>query len=176
MFDMHHRSTSLDNKMPKITVDDLEIHSKDTPVDEQAGDSTFFPGSGDSDVTLVSAGGSATEEECFGKEDDTNESEKEESVFDTWDGIRAWEISWYARWELLIELVKRDEVKRKALGCLATSSSEPMPKFFFPEANGEEDEEDNDDEEDYGTIVSNPLYGRRVLAGFERAHEFFANK
>jgi hypothetical protein len=155
---MHHRSTSLDDKIAKKAVDDLEFLSEVAIVDEQAGDRTLFAGSGDSDVTLVSgdmSGGSTTKEECLGKEDDTNESDND---FRTWDGVRAWEISWYARWELLIKLVKRDEVERKGLSCIATSSPEPMPKFFFAEANGEEEDDDDDDDEDYGTIISNPLY------------------
>jgi len=82
-------------------------------------------------------------------------------------------MSWYARWELLIELVKNDESKRNALEYVGTPLREPPPMFFFAGENGEE--EDDDDEEDYGTIVSNPVFGRRVQAGLGNVQKFFAN-
>ena len=178
MFDMHHRSASLDDKVPQKTVDDSDLPSHDPTLVKQADEATHLTGSSDSDTTLVSkdaVDGCTTKNGCSEKEYDTHDSEDEDGDFRTWDGVRAWEISWYARWELLIELVTRDEARRNALEFVAPSSSDRPPMFYFTGENDEVEEEDDEDE-DYGTIISNPLYGRRVQAGFGTAQEFFANQ
>src|SRR6202042_3057209 len=117
------------------------------------------------------SGGSITNQKYLETDDDTHKSE-DDNVFHTWDGVRAWEMSWYARWELLIELVKNDESKRNALEYVGTSS-EPPPMFFFAGENGEEDDDDDDDDDDYGTIISNPVFGRRVQTGLGKVQKFF---
>jgi hypothetical protein len=174
MFDMHHRSTSPDRTTPKITADHSDFLSNHA--------ATVTPGQGDKvsgstecNVTLVSSafsGGSVTHQKYLEVDDDTHKSEEDNNVFHTWDGVRAWEMSWYARWELLIELVKNDESKRNALEYVGTSSREPPPMFFFAGENGEEDDDDYDD---YGTIVSNPVFGRHVQAGLGKVQKLFAN-
>jgi len=175
MFDMHHRSTSLHNTS-KMNVGESEGLSNAVNMDKQASDAT---GSNDRDAILVSEevlGSSVTRKAFSGKGSDIDEF-GESGEFQTWDGVRAWEISWYARWELLIELVKRDEVKRNVLGCVVTCPHEPPPMFFFAGENSKEDDDDEEEEEeDYGTIVSNPLYGRPVHVGFGGARECFANE
>jgi hypothetical protein len=153
MFDMHHRSSKFDRTTPKLTVDTSE-----SPVSDEA---TDYPGNvtsaSDSDETLVSetleSGLSICKDECPRQDGGSGG----DSNCHTWDGARAWEISWYARWELLRELVKRDEAKRNVLDCTATTPCEPSPMFFFAG-------DDEEDDEDYGTIVANPLFGRRIHA------------
>jgi len=161
MFDMHHRSTSLDRTTSKMTAGGFDLLSNHATTDEQADEVTSFADSSDSDLTLVSedtSGSSEYKEKYLRTEDNIHESEEDSGGFCAWDGVRAWEISWYARWELLIELVKTDENKRNGLEYVGTSPREPPPMFFFAGEDGEED----DDDEDYGIIVSNPLFGKRV--------------
>ncbi|KIM86783.1 hypothetical protein PILCRDRAFT_816036 [Piloderma croceum F 1598] len=179
MFDMHHRSTSPERTTPKLTVDHSDfISNRAATVTTGQGDKVS--GYTECNVTLVSgdfSDGSITNQKYLEADDDTHKSEEDDNVFHTWDGVRAWEMSWYARWELLIELVKNDESKRNALEYVGTSSREPPPMFFFAGENGEEDDDDDDDddEEDYGTIISNPVFGRRVQTGLGKVQKFFAN-
>lgn len=165
MFDMHHRSVSL-NDNPTMPVKTSDVLST---VDKAISDITGF---NDNDVTLVSEDvsvGSISKEARSMEGYDANQPEDEDRDVRAWDGVRSWEISWYARWELLIELVKRDEVKKKVWDSYPI---EPPPMFFFAGAN--DDEDDDEDEDDYGTIISNPLYGRRLQAGLGMVQDFFA--
>jgi hypothetical protein len=144
-----------------MTAGGFDLLSNHATTDEQADEVTSSADSSDSDLTLVSedtSGSSEYKEKYLRTEDNIHESEEDSGGFRAWDGVRAWEISWYARWELLIELVKTDENKRNGLEYVGTSPREPPPMFFFAGEDGEED----DDDEDYGIIVSNPLFGKRV--------------
>ncbi|KAH7928558.1 hypothetical protein BV22DRAFT_190024 [Leucogyrophana mollusca] len=82
-----------------------------------------------------------------------------------WDGVRAWELSWYARWELFINLIQRDHELQQP------SPPEPMVHF-----SGETSEQDScdDDEEDYGTLVSNPIFTKTFEEGYRPAIDFFS--
>ncbi|KAG2356690.1 hypothetical protein BDR07DRAFT_1422555, partial [Suillus spraguei] len=104
--------------------------------------------------------------------------------------VRAWELNWYARWELLIGLVQRDQALRQAapLSPSTTSSDEdhsspkellepftpkaPTPIFHFA---GEDEQDDGDEEDDYGTLIANPIYNvnETVKEGYHRAVNFF---
>jgi hypothetical protein len=155
------------------TNEGLNVHAEDVSL------SSDFS---DSDVTLVSENRSSispTNEKCLGddskkseEEEEEEEEEEDNTDFSTWDGVRAWEISWYARWELLVELVKRDEIIRNTSAHAFTphEPAQPPSMFFF---EGEGDGED-EDEDDYGTVVSTSFRGTHLEAGFERAQEFFA--
>lgn len=176
LFDMHHRST--DQKTENI---DEGITAGASLSEEEVGDITLAAGDDDeSDVTVVSSRSSSAKTKCASLPGDADEAD---SDFHTSDGVRAWEISWYARWELLIELVKREEFTRHASKRLVMAKPvQPAPMFFFAGENGGDAEEDgddwdDDDDEDYGAIVANPLYGNgrsSIQVGFERAQEFFA--
>jgi len=177
MFDMHHRSTTAEEKLPNRPSDESLAPTNEEPKD-QADDVVLSSDFSDSDITLVADGrlsGSSSVEKCI--EDDSTESE-DDSNFSTWDGVRAWEISWYARWELLVELVKRDEVLRNAstLAPNLHGPAQPTPMFFFEGEDDDEEDDDEDDDEDYGTIVSTSFRGTRLEAGFDRAQQFFANR
>lgn len=178
MFDMHHRSTTSEGKsLGKAPgYESLSLSDEGLNVAEDVSLSSDFS---DSDVTLVSENQSSisstnTERLAEDSKKSAEEEEAEEvnTEFCTWDGVRAWEISWYARWELLVELVKRDEILRNASTDVFTPHEpvQPPPMFFF---EGEEDGED-EDEDDYGTIVSTSFRGTHLEAGFGRAQEFFA--
>ena len=94
----------------------------------------------------------------------------EDDDYYTCDGVRAWEISWYARWEVLVELVRRDEVPFSIPAPVSGSGEiqkKEKPMFFFA------DEEDGEEDEDYGTILPNPIYGLKPgsMTGIGRVYE-----
>lgn len=177
MFDMHHRAISRAvqrdvercDEVVKIVVpnsEPVEV-SCETGEDEAPPLSAGFS-EADSDITLVEEDSSFFDTKNSEISDDTNAS-----LF-TWEGVRAWEITWYARWELLVELVKREDafIKRDDMIVMPCAPVAPPPPvhlgaiaerpqmFYFAGENGEED----DDEEDYGTLVDNPLFTRTDIA------------
>ncbi|KII87692.1 hypothetical protein PLICRDRAFT_42204 [Plicaturopsis crispa FD-325 SS-3] len=160
LFDMHHRATDGSNSADDIANRLLAARAH-----------TEEDSFSDADVTLV---------------EDTAQASKSKvsddgKGFRTWDGVRSWEISWYARWELLVELVKREEGLDKD-GVFTTISLSPSssddghadavastrpPMFYFAGEDGDEEDED------YGEIVANPLFTRSFAAGFDRSQDFF---
>ncbi|KZP16911.1 hypothetical protein FIBSPDRAFT_865442 [Athelia psychrophila] len=207
MFDMHHRASALSEihindgdaheieepemDSPKhgslinITITEVAPES-DSPEPEANGelepngDLTLLSiNDSDSDLTVFSPSNScvsSAKTKCSSLPEDDEDS----GDFHTSDGVRAWEINWYARWELLIELIKRDALSRHGNADSQfkppAPRPDPGPRFFLAEEE-EAEWDDEDDDEDYGAIVTNPIYGSgrsSIQVGFERAQEFFA--
>ncbi|KAG1882549.1 hypothetical protein F4604DRAFT_1741385 [Suillus subluteus] len=185
VFDMHQRAVHIS--------DQIQGSASSGSLQSSTGSTTCD----DEDVTLV-----ADDEPPFEKQTLDNGSHQEclppetpkRSPPCTWEAIRAWELNWYARWELLIGLVQRDQALRQAapLSPSITPSrfvdEDPSPpkgllEPFTPKAPtpiihfaGEDGEGDNGDEEDdYGTLVANPIYNvdETFKEGYRRAVNFF---
>jgi len=75
-----------------------------------------------------------------------------------------WEVTWYARWELLVELVRRDQARgRGVIPGTIPGRDRPGKRMFY--LGGDDDGEDgngnmdvDEDEDDYGVLVANPAY------------------
>jgi hypothetical protein len=106
-----------------------------------------------------------------------------------WKATRDWEMNWYARWELLIGLIQRDQDLQQPLPFPTTLSGsidddaspleEPMEPltpetsiFHFAGENEEGDEEDEEDDD--GTLVMNPMYSKSFEEGHRLAVNFFS--
>ncbi|TFY83702.1 hypothetical protein EWM64_g316 [Hericium alpestre] len=110
----------------------------------------------------------------------------------------AWENSWQARWEVLTELVRRNQESlltgaedvAASLGLPHISGSLESPqadgtpatppiKFFFaddgPGQGGEDGEAGDESEDDYGEVLMNPQFTRPFESGMELAREFLEN-
>ncbi|KAH7909618.1 hypothetical protein BJ138DRAFT_1154874 [Hygrophoropsis aurantiaca] len=156
VFDMHQRSALIaysgsENKLVSSLPPATE-ESRDQRMDEDSDEdretTSLYSNADDADKTLV-----------------VDEPDRVESPKGSWDGERAWELSWYARWELFIGLIQRDHESRQP--------SPPEPMVHFAGENGEE-EGCEDDEEDYGTVVSNPIFTQSFEDGYRRAIGFFS--
>ncbi|KDQ58346.1 hypothetical protein JAAARDRAFT_34141 [Jaapia argillacea MUCL 33604] len=114
--------------------------------------------------------------------------------------LRPWETNWFFRWEKFAELLKEDAAAASASASstrvnspypiltqsspkqqrrqISSSESEegdepPSPKFYFEEADEDESYYQYEDDEDYGVLVSNPVFGRALSAGYgSYAYEF----
>jgi len=95
-----------------------------------------------------------------------------------------WEFSWYARWELLIDLFQRgltecDDFIPMRLGVPLESKAAPPspPERIFRFTVGE-DGDDNDDEdyEDYGTLVASSSFNVDFDEECERAMAFYSRE
>ncbi|KAH0826536.1 hypothetical protein J3R83DRAFT_4889 [Lanmaoa asiatica] len=101
----------------------------------------------------------------------------------SWNCFRAWELSWYARWELLIGLFQRDHAKRdtpdmsvkSASESKATPSSPPARIFRFT-IGDDEDNADGDGDGDYGTIVPDSNFSADFDEECERALAFYSRE
>lgn len=174
-----------------ITVTEVTSDSEET-AGEGEGDMTLLSiddCDSNSDITVFSPSNSCVSSAktmCAslpGDGDEHDEEEEESEDFHTSEGARAWEVSWYARWTLLTELVKRDAKERHNPASARRepkAPAEPSPMFFLAEEEELESEDEDvwdDEDEDYGRIVANPIYGQgrsSIQIGFERAQEFFA--
>jgi hypothetical protein len=185
VFDMHQRAVHIS--------DQIEGSVSSGSLQSSTGSTTC----GDEDVTLV-----ADDEPFFEKQtlDDGSHQEclppetPKRSLPCAWEAIRAWELNWYARWELLIGLVQRDQALRQAapLSPSPTPSSvvdedlsppkellepftpkAPTPIFHFAGEDGEGD--NGDEEDDYGALIANPIYNvdETFKEGYHRAVKFF---
>ncbi|KAG1800366.1 uncharacterized protein HD556DRAFT_1342940 [Suillus plorans] len=185
VFDMYQRATNIS--------DQIQGSASSGSLQSSTGSSTC----GDGDVTLV-----ADDEPPFEKQTLDNGSHQEclsprtpkRSPPCTWEAIRTWELNWYARWELLIGLVQRDQALRQAAplspsiplsGFVDEDSlppkellepftlKAPTPIFLFAGEDGEGDS--GDEEDDYGTLVANPVYNidETFKEGYHRAVNFF---
>ncbi|KAG1729278.1 hypothetical protein EDB19DRAFT_1744125 [Suillus lakei] len=182
VFDMHQRAVPISKQMPgSVSSGSLQSSTGSTTC-------------GDEDVTLVA------DDTIFDKKALDNGSYQEclppetpkGSPPCTWGAIRAWELSWYARWELLIGLVQRDQALRQTpplspstipFGPVDDEVSRPKellkpfetptPIFHFAGEDGEGDS--GDEEDDYGTLVTNPIYivDETFKEGYHRAVNFF---
>ncbi|KAG1763724.1 hypothetical protein EDD22DRAFT_846305 [Suillus occidentalis] len=185
VFDMHQRAVHISDQM-QGSVSSGSLQS-----------STGSTTCGDEDVTLVADDEPFLEKQTL---DDGSHQEclppetPKRSPPCAWEAIRAWELNWYARWELLIGLVQRDQALRKVapLSPSPTPSSfsdedlsppkkllepftpkAPTPIFHFAGEDGEGD--NGDEEDDYGALVSNPIYSvdETFKEGYYRAVKFF---
>ncbi|KAG1775572.1 hypothetical protein EV702DRAFT_942480, partial [Suillus placidus] len=168
VFDMHQRAVHIS--------DQIQASASSGSLQSSTGSTTC----GDEDVTLV-----ADDEPSFEKQKLDNGSHRDclppetpkRSPSCTWEAIRAWELNWYARWELLIGLVQRDQALRQAAPLSPSTTPSgfidedlsapkellepftpkaPTPIFHFAGEDGEGD--DGDEEDDYGTLAANPIY------------------
>ncbi|KAG0702064.1 hypothetical protein DFH29DRAFT_1048529 [Suillus ampliporus] len=169
----------------------ISEHMQDSASSGSLQSSTGSTSCGDEDVTLV-----ADDETIFEKKRLENGSHQESETPKgsppcAWETVRAWEMSWYARWELLIGLVQRDQALRHAAplspsitpsGSIDDEVSLPKKLLepFIPEAPtpifhfaGEDGEDSGDEEDDYGTLVTNPIYNKTFEEGYHRAVNFF---
>jgi hypothetical protein len=183
VFDMHQRAVHISDQIQGSTSSgSLQSSTGSTICDDE-------------DVTLV-----ADDKRSFEKQTLDNGSHQECLLPEgsppcTWDAIRAWELNWYARWELLIGLVQRDQALRQAAPLSPSTTPSgfvdedlsplkellepftpkaPTPVFHFAGEDGEED--DGDEEDDYGTLVANPIYNvdETFKEGYHRAVNFFS--
>ncbi|KAG8216798.1 hypothetical protein J3R82DRAFT_7046 [Butyriboletus roseoflavus] len=173
MFDMHQGSTSL--------VPSASVH--DTPhVEASMSSSTLSSytssASGDdegSDSTLVADDSPIPQSQLPLEPLRCASSPHSPSP---WNHFCGWELSWYARWELLIGLFQRDHIKCDTLEMSmelvvpveskATPPSPPEPIFRF--TVGEDgDDNDDDEDEDYGRVVSDSTFGVDFDEECERA-------
>ncbi|KAG2133713.1 hypothetical protein DEU56DRAFT_810316 [Suillus clintonianus] len=185
VFDMHQRAVPISEQM--------KGSASSGSLESSTGSTTC----GDEDVTLV-----ADDEPFLEKKALDNGSHQgclppetpASSPAFTWEAIRAWELGWYARWELLIGLVQRDQALRQTapLSPSTTPSGSadddvsppkellepftleaPSPIFHFAGEDGEGDS--GDEEDDYGTLVANPIYNvdETFKEGYARAVNFF---
>lgn len=100
--------------------------------------------------------------------------------------LRVWELSWYARWELLIGLLKRDRCNSFDTSIIlepspeskAASSSPPTRLFRFTLAGDDSDDDDDDDDEDedYGTLLSHTRFSAEFDEECERALAFYCRE
>ncbi|EPQ52366.1 hypothetical protein GLOTRDRAFT_132479 [Gloeophyllum trabeum ATCC 11539] len=100
---------------------------------------------------------------------------------------RPWETNWVLRWEKFAEIL-RDEAMAKAAAIAverrprATTPDDvhavkSTGKFYFEEADEESDGTDGteSDEDDYGVLMSNPMFTRPLGFGFHSfTHDIFA--
>ncbi|KAH7886866.1 hypothetical protein F5I97DRAFT_1069168 [Phlebopus sp. FC_14] len=187
VFDMHQRSTFLKRTPPTG-------QGKGIPGSPSASslrsDESASSGDEDSDVTLVADDSDGTK--CVLSQEDLSYTSPPLSPTPyLWNGVRTWELSWYARWELLIGLVQRDQAIRHT--CEAPHHaptrpsdansvapvkfqllSRPKPTFRFAGEDGDDDSAD--EEEDYGTLVTNPVYSKDFENGYQRAMQFFSRE
>jgi hypothetical protein len=108
-----------------------------------------------------------------------------------WKTTRNWDLSWYARWELLISLVQRDQdLQQTKPPSPSITLSESMdddaspseqltepctPKrsiFHLADEYGEGD--DGDGKDDDSTMIMNPMYDKTCEEEYHRALDFFS--
>lgn len=77
------------------------------------------------------------------------------------------ELTWYSRWELLVELVRRDEMRGQGVvpGPVPGRDKSGRRMFYLgadddcdDEGSGHMDVDDDEEEDDYGVLVANPVY------------------
>lgn len=156
--------------------------------------STGTTASGYEDITLV-----ADDEAPFDKITLENRSDQgspshktlKSSLPRTWTAAREWELNWYARWELFIDLVQRDKDLQHATppspsmtlsGSMDDDASPPeeLPEPLSPEASTfdfaseDRDGENEDEEDDDGTLVMNPMFNKTFEERYNRAVQFLS--
>lgn len=103
----------------------------------------------------------------------------------SWNRFCEWDLSWYARWELLIGLFQHDHTKcdtfdmsmklAMPIESKADPTSPPGPIFRFS-AGQDEDNNDDDEDEDYGMVVSDPTFNMDFDEECERAMAFYSRE
>ncbi|KAF8549442.1 hypothetical protein OG21DRAFT_589057 [Imleria badia] len=103
----------------------------------------------------------------------------------SWDHFYGWELSWYARWELLIGLFQHDHTKYDAIDIpekaaaplqFTAAPSSPPRRIFHFTVGGDEDDEDEDEDEDYGTLVADATFSVDFDEECERAMAFYSRE
>ncbi|TFK48942.1 hypothetical protein OE88DRAFT_1663223 [Heliocybe sulcata] len=88
---------------------------------------------------------------------------------------RPWETNWILRWEKFAEILRQEAFARAAVFEPATvatpvdGAGRPLAKFYFEEADEDSDGSTTDpdsDEDDYGVLMSNPIFTRPLGFGF----------
>lgn len=176
MFDLHQGSASL---APSASV------CNSTHVQASMSSSTLSSytssASGDegSDSTLVADDSPIPENQL-----PLEPSECAPHSLSSWNRFCGWDLSWYARWELLLSLFQRDLTKCDALDIsmkLAVpveskaTPSPPGPIFRFAVGEAEDSNEDDDDE-DYGMVVPDPTFSVDFDEECERAMAFYSRE
>ncbi|KZT24868.1 hypothetical protein NEOLEDRAFT_1178946 [Neolentinus lepideus HHB14362 ss-1] len=152
----------------KLFLHDMECRAKDRSSSNPMDSPVDSPVSED-DLTLVG--------------DSSNEIEEDESLDDLIEvdlggarprpnckpNPRRWETNWVLRWEKFAEILRDEAFARTAM----LGQSTPMPagdairpaKFYFEEADEDSDGTDSDDD-DYGVLMSNPIFTRPLGFSF----------
>ncbi|KAF9239786.1 hypothetical protein BU15DRAFT_46225 [Melanogaster broomeanus] len=128
MFDMHQRSTFLEPSRTGANERNIEGSSPSSTVSP---DTSVSSGEEDEDDTLVADDETARKGEMPPDSSPRSSSPRSSSPF-PWNGMPAWELSWYARWELLLGLVQRNQANRDvydACTSLATSVEVRLPRY-----------------------------------------------
>ena len=103
----------------------------------------------------------------------------------SWGRLCGWELSWYARWELLIGLFQRDhtkcdtlEMSMKLAAPLEPKAAPSLPpvRIFHFTVGDDEENDDDDDDEDYGTLVSNSSFRVDFEEECDRAMAFYSRE
>ncbi|KAF8137396.1 hypothetical protein EV363DRAFT_1394946 [Boletus edulis] len=104
----------------------------------------------------------------------------------SWNRFCGWELSWYARWGLLLGIFQRDHTKFNAfdapvkaapLESWETPSSPPKRIFRFTVGEDEDhNEDDEEEEEDYGMLVANSSFSVDFDEECERALAFYSRE
>jgi hypothetical protein len=103
----------------------------------------------------------------------------------SWNCLYGWELSWYARWELLIGLFQRDHTKRdvfdipiKLEAPLESEATPPSPpgRIFRFTVGEDEDENGDDEDEDYGMLVADSGFSADFDEECERAMAFYSRE
>ncbi|KAF9225921.1 hypothetical protein BS17DRAFT_571333 [Gyrodon lividus] len=181
VFDMHQRSACLKPSPDRADGQSIEDSSSSSIISP---DTSVTSGDDDSDDTLVADDEAVRKGDTPPESPSCSPSPRSSSRF-LWNGIGAWELSWYARWELLIGLVQRDQDNRHISdGCTSLVApveiqsppppAPPRPIFRFAGEDGEEESEDEED--DYGMLVPNPVFIGDFGGGYERAVAFLAER
>ena len=180
MFDMHQRSTSL---APSASVHDM-VHVQASTSSSTLSSYTSSASGDDegSDSTLVADDSPIPQSQLPLEPLRCASSPHSPS---SWDRFCGWELSWYARWELLIGLFQRDHTKCETLemsmklavpvGSNAAPPLPPEPIFRFT-VGEDEDKNDDGEDEDYGTVVSDPTFGVDFEEECERAMAFYGRE
>ena len=173
VFNMHQRSTMLAppalvhdtaQVQSSISSSTLSSYTSSTSADEE------------SDCTLVAEDSPVADSRLHQMESSRDTSSP--CTHPSWTRLCRWELSWYARWELLIGLFQRDRIKcdhsdtpaklTSPLGPKTAAPLPPAPAFRIPVEDG-----DDDDDEDYGTLISNSSLSVDFEEECERAIAFY---
>lgn len=172
-FDAEHRVAALSHQQKQESAKDAVGQEVDDLTEsDDFEDITLGSEYSDSELTLVSESLPPTPTSAVRKapysplesSSQYSRDSEEDDEYYTWDGVRAWEISWYARWEVLVELVRRDEIPFSIPAPVSGPGEvqkKEKPTFFFADEE-DEDGQYREEDEDYGIILPNPIYGLKT--------------
>lgn len=102
----------------------------------------------------------------------------------SWGTFCGWELSWYAKWELLIGLFQHDRTKYDAFDITVKSTAPPAstaapsspPRRIFHFTVGKDEDDIEDDDEDYGTLVADSSFSVDFDEECQRAMAFYSRE